>query len=634
MTRETSSKQKPKKQVALVCALLVLVLLVAFGLVTCTTSENGPLLGVRGGIFSGAQNSQNVQNAQNTQDARYQNALYIYMCGSTLETKSALATKNIDAILSSKLPENTAVVIETGGTRKWRGHEIPNDALVRYEVQNGALVEVERESDASMGDAQTLSSFLEFCNTNYSANNSTLLFWNHGAGSVKGVCLDENHDMDGLDASELAQALDETNTQLTNVCFDACLMANFEIARVFANHANTMVASQELEPAVGWNYTSLIENLGSENFAQSLLSSYKVQCEEKNKSIWTLSACDLTKFAQVESAFDIFSADVLEQYAHEDALQEVVQAACEAMSFGEQNSKSNLVDLAQFASNLGYKELSQAIESCVQTSNGADRSSAFGISIFFPLTTEADLDEYLKSETSEFYTLFLGKNFKNASAKTGIIQFANAGSVSGTTLNFSISPGFSSKVQSVIYDVYQLSNTEPATCLGFSAKVDDAGAGAYSIDFDGTWFALDGHMLSCEPLDTVGDVTIYSAEVKEEGRPGSLRFSFNAKTNTALLQGFVADDSDETLGRLEDINPGDEISILAEQFKVKGELDTEFSEVASLVISENTEISPAVLPDGRYEIYAIVTDIYGEEYTSDSFIVYLEDGVVVQANMA
>ena len=123
----------------------------------------------------------------NTSNSKYKNAVYIYMCGSTLETKNAVATKHITDILEAKVPDNTAIIIETGGTRKWRGHDIPNDAIVRYLMKNGQLVELEREADSSMGDAKTLSSFLAFCNDNYEAENTTLLFWNHGAGSVKGV---------------------------------------------------------------------------------------------------------------------------------------------------------------------------------------------------------------------------------------------------------------------------------------------------------------------------------------------------------------------------------------------------------------------------------------------------------------
>lgn len=41
--------------------------------------------------------------------------LFIYMCGSNLETKQGLAGKNIDEILSANIGNDVDVVIETGG---------------------------------------------------------------------------------------------------------------------------------------------------------------------------------------------------------------------------------------------------------------------------------------------------------------------------------------------------------------------------------------------------------------------------------------------------------------------------------------------------------------------------------------
>ena len=38
------------------------------------------------------------------------------------------------------------------------------------------------------------------------------------------------------------------------VGFDACLMATYEMAAHMASYADYMVASEELEPGIGWNY--------------------------------------------------------------------------------------------------------------------------------------------------------------------------------------------------------------------------------------------------------------------------------------------------------------------------------------------------------------------------------------------
>ncbi len=562
---------------------------------------------------------------------RYRNAVYIYMCGSTLETKSSIASKSIEAMLEARIADGTAVVIETGGTRKWRGHNIPSDALARYEVRGGRLVELERLDDASMGDPRTLSSFLAFCQQNYSAENTTLVLWNHGAGSIGGVCLDETHGMDGLSTAELDEALDSTDSHFSNICFDACLMAGYETMRVVANHADTMIASEEIEPSLGWDYKALVESLGSDRFAEDVLASYEKLCEINGKHLYTLSAVDLSRFPQVEAAFETFCRDVLEGKAQAGQLQSVAQAAIDAMGFGGSEGKYDLVDLAQFSEKLDFDLLGRTIADCVQTVNGSDRQGASGVSIFFPISGEAALQEYLASETSDSYALFLGSGFASESAGAESITFADEGSVSGTNLAFSVSDSTASGVRSVVYDIYQLNGNEPANCLGFDSDLAKTGKGGYTISFSGNWVALNGHLLCCEPIDIVGNTTVFSSPVKLNGSTGDLRFTYSKKDRAFSLLGFVAQEDNGAQGRLEDIVEGDEITVLSEQFESNGGLDTHYIETETIEVAGNLELSAVTLPDGLYQIYGLVTDLYGNEYATRNFIVRLEDGSVVEA---
>ncbi len=573
-------------------------------------------------------------------DSKYENALYIYMCGSTLETKNAIASNNISEMLKSNIDSNTVIIIETGGARKWRDHDIPNDEIVRYRIANGRLIELERDSNQNMGEAKTLSSYLDFCNQNFDAKNKTFLFWNHGAGSIDGVCLDENYSLDGLTPAEINEAFDETNSQFNTVCFDACLMANYETMRVVCEHANTMIASEEIEPAAGWNYKTLVENIGSSNFADEILNSFSERCKEKGKTLYTLSAVDLTKFGQVETAFDAFCNNVLDEKAAESDLGSVSQAALDSMSFGEQENKSNQVDLGQFSKNLNFNSLEQKIKDCTTVVNGQGRQGASGISIYFPIKDKTSLTNYLRSKSNEAYTLFLGRNFVNSSTNRKSVQFKDEGSIVDTSFNFSITQSSVSKVQSVIYDVYQLSDdeTEPANCIGFANDVNRTSASSYSIQFSGNWVSLEGHILSIEPIDKVGDIAVFCAPVKLNGRMGDLRFTYNSKTGEFLLQGFVADDDNTAdgsaaSGRLEDIIEGDEIVVLSEKFEDNESLETKLIETATITASQNLELKKTKLPDGRYQIYGIITDIYGNEYTTKDYLFTLNNGEISQASI-
>ena len=565
-------------------------------------------------------------------------------------------------MLGARMPDGTAVVVETGGARKWRGHDVPSDALVRYELRGGRLVEVEREADASMGDADTLASFLEFCTREYPADNSTLLLWDHGAGSVKGVCADENHGMDALSAAELGQALDAADAHFTTVCFDACLMGGFETMRVVAPHAQQMVASEEIEPAAGWDYKTLIENLGSADFTEKLLAAYQARNEAKGKRLYTLSAVDLGKFAQVETAFDALCEEVLSKKGSEGALQEVVQAADSAMGFGDASGRgatqSEFVDLSQFSRNLGFEELARAIGECTRTANGADREGACGMSVYFPAGTASSLRDYLASATSSAYALFLRNNFGEGAGAAGgeKIRFSDEGSVQGGALQFGVAPESTRYVQEVAYAVYRLDSGGEqggqggedggeADCLGFSDDVASRGTGAYTIGFAGKWVALNGHLLSCDTIDSTGDTTVFSAPVKRNGEAGDLRFTFNAKTGAYALQGFVASEKAGAPGRLEDIQPNDTLVLLVERITGEstdagnagegsdggGNAETRLAEGATVSAADGLELSSAALPDGRYQVYGVVTDIYGGEHVTRDFIVYLEGGAIVQA---
>ena len=169
--------------------------------------------------------------------------VFIYMCGSNLETKQGLAGKNIDEILSANIKNDIKVVIETGGAQTWRSHNIDSTAIQRYEVKKGKLNLIETIDNANMGDAQTLSDFLTWGQKNYPCRHSSLILWDHGAGAAKGVCYDENYSYDSLTLKELKSALEKARlkNRFDVIGFDACLMASVETAYYMYDYARYMI---------------------------------------------------------------------------------------------------------------------------------------------------------------------------------------------------------------------------------------------------------------------------------------------------------------------------------------------------------------------------------------------------------
>ena len=218
--------------------------------------------------------------------------LLIYMCGSSLESGYGIASQNIDELLAADIPANMHVVIQTGGCTAWQGHGIPADKLARYEVKDHKLTEVGQLELASMGESSTLADFVGFGIKEYPADRTMLLLWDHGGGTLKGACFDENYGSDKLTVPEMAQGLKDglAGKRLSAIGFDACLMADYEVAQASAPYADMLVASQALEMGAGWDYAALVKSLSqsgdSKALGQSICDAYLAKCAESGKELF------------------------------------------------------------------------------------------------------------------------------------------------------------------------------------------------------------------------------------------------------------------------------------------------------------------------------------------------------------
>ena len=192
----------------------------------------------------------------------------IYMNGSNLESDYGMATEDIREILKATLSDNVNVVIQTGGTKKWKTKSIASDHSQRFLVENGALTLV----DDSLGqlditDPRTLEDFIVFCNTNYPADRNMLIMWNHGSGAVYGFGYDENlYDYTAaLTLDEMQDAIRNSGVKFEMIGFDACLMGGIETACAFYDSADYLIASEDFESGRGWEYQNWLTVLGMDS---------------------------------------------------------------------------------------------------------------------------------------------------------------------------------------------------------------------------------------------------------------------------------------------------------------------------------------------------------------------------------
>ena len=170
------------------------------------------------------------------------------------------------------------------------------------------------EGDVNTGDPAVLAEFVARTIKAYPAAHYALILNDHGS-SWPGVGADGSADNDQLTLAELHQGIADGLDgggldKLDLIGFDACLMATYETASTLQDVADRMLASQELEPGYGWNYTALetaARGGDVDELSASIITAFGEQSTEEGEAQVTLSETDLTKMAAVDTAVDEFS---------------------------------------------------------------------------------------------------------------------------------------------------------------------------------------------------------------------------------------------------------------------------------------------------------------------------------------
>nr|MCR5031459.1 Clostripain family protein [Lachnospiraceae bacterium] len=178
--------------------------------------------------------------------------IFVYLCGTDLESGSAMATYDLEEMLSADSSDNVRYVIQTGGTEMWYNDQVDSRVIQRFVLQDGNMELVDEQTLEGLGLSSTLADFLTWGTAAYPSEHSGLVFWDHGGGSITGVCFDELADYDSLSLMEIDQALYSVSQTMGDkfdfIGFDACLMGTVETAAILATYADYMYGSEETEP--------------------------------------------------------------------------------------------------------------------------------------------------------------------------------------------------------------------------------------------------------------------------------------------------------------------------------------------------------------------------------------------------
>lgn len=335
--------------------------------------------------------------------------LMLYMCGTDLESQNQMATLDLQEMLNANLSEDVNLLVYTGGTKTWRNNVISSKTNQIWKVEDDGLVCLEKDlGSVSMTDPDTLSGFIKWCAKNYPASRNSLIFWDHGGGSVSGYGYDEKFVSSGsMSLAEIDEALTDGGVKFDFVGFDACLMATTENAMMLADHADYMIASEETEPGVGWYYTDWLTNLSKNTsmstleIGQNIIDDFVDVCaKECRGQKTTLSIVDLAEFdAIVPDALRAFSSDTCDLIRNNE-YQVVSNARSGAREFAV-SSKIDQVDLVHLAKNMETEEgeaLAEALLGAVKYNRtSSNMTNAYGLSIYFPFQKVSSVDEAVET---------------------------------------------------------------------------------------------------------------------------------------------------------------------------------------------------------------------------------------------
>ena len=116
--------------------------------------------------------------------------IFVYLCGTDLESFYGMGTGDLEEMCAASGSEQVRFVVETGGTYEWKSSSVGSENRQRFLVQNGAIEQVDEQTRVNMGNPSTLTEFLVWGVENYASEYMGLVLWDHGGGSVTGVCFD------------------------------------------------------------------------------------------------------------------------------------------------------------------------------------------------------------------------------------------------------------------------------------------------------------------------------------------------------------------------------------------------------------------------------------------------------------
>lgn len=607
-------------------------------------------------------------------------AVYVYMCGSDLESEQASATNNLAQLCDSTFGEETKIIIETGGTSEWQNDIVSADVIQRWTVEDGEIVLVDETKQANMGEAETLQSFLEFASENYPSEHTMLIMWDHGGGTLGGCCIDENYDDDYLTLTEMHEAFENAydlseGKPLDILGFDACLMATIDVADTFKDCASYLLASEETEPGAGWDYQAFADSLGK-NPTQSAVEFGKTICdtylaalaEDEEDASATLSLTDLSKIEPLVENFETFANEMLVNACNDPQYYQAYAVnANDAENYGGNDRvgfRADMTDIKSFAQLSSQdiessEDVISALEDCiVYKVNGPYRPESGGLSFFYNYFGEQEKNELYKEEGTiqALRTLYdIGVTGKVDKEEKEILKELDIDSKNlpevktYDTLDLEkpelkinkkgqiyadFGKEMAQSTRNVSYNIYQYTNDE-ILYLGTdddSLEFDTETGRVTKTENTGNWAYVNDILTFMDLTYSCSYYNIYSIPIyvysEGEKERANLQFVFDYATNEWYDMGYVMESAQQIAfsSRTYYLDDGEEFILIDKYIDDEGNVveregkTTKYSDEGVFIFN--------ALPDGEYGFEFLMEDIYGNYFWSGFKNFTVTDGIV------
>jgi hypothetical protein len=292
-------------------------------------------------------------------------------------------------------------------------------------LRDGKVEQVGSPGEVNMGDPATLTSFLADGLGRYQSDHYGLVIWDHG-GAWSGAAVDESSGDDLLELGEIATGVGDAlaragRDRLDLVGFDACLMATYETAHALAPHARYLLASEEVEPGHGWDWSTVsVPESGATttDLASSIIKGFAAQATEAGEDdAITLSLLDLDRLDGVDQALGDLSGVVGKGAA--GLVGRVGSGRARALGFGRSPDPAqdyHMVDVGDLGRELSgidgladpADRLLRAVDDLVVDQVTAPATAAAtGVAVYFPPTKALGQSDYGKVAVPKPWVDFL-----------------------------------------------------------------------------------------------------------------------------------------------------------------------------------------------------------------------------------